>query len=369
MAAPILTLTNPADGDTNIPVGYQIKLYFDRGVDIQTVKNNIVLFGADYDRTSGPDQVIWVDKDTGENPYFLRSPGFKGTVPLSFTFEYYTLGTTTVVDPGSIISEANEISEDVGHVVTIVPETGPLAADIEYKLYISGDPDNTNVGVSSRTVFDTVPGGSNANEDATIQVYGTYTRNAADTLNVKITTAGNPNTAVYKWWYTSFGEGSSRNGILSSRRYRALLDGLQIRFPSTGYVVNDTYTVNLEPITRMAESTSISFTTNDGSYSTAPDSPSTPAESSPPASTLPSTSGSTFSVVGINPEYGAYNVNVSKNREITVTFSEDLDADTITQSTVTLWVYPVDGNYGDTFEPYQLQKKLEVDDNILTITF
>ena len=369
MAAPVLVLTSPADEDVGTPVGVSILLYFTNGVDLKSVEDNIVLTSASLDRTSGAEATLYINKQSGENPYFLTSPGFKGIVPLDVTLSYYTIDTTTVVDPGVITSEDDEETEEVGHLVTLTPKLGTLAPDVQHTLYITGDPEDLQkTGLSSRTVFDTEPGGGNVGV-GTIATWGTWTGNSADTMNIKITTAGDPNTAKYKYWYTSQGEGSAVVQVLTSRRFRTLVDGLQIRFLGTGFTVNDTYSFNLEPITRMETSTKIVFTTNDGTYTAPPDSPSVPAESQPPSTVLPTSTASAFYVTEMLPENASYNVNPRKTRTIVLTFSDDIDADTVTDDTITLWAYPVDGHYDNTSAPRELSKSIEVEDNQITIKY
>ena len=370
MAAPEIESTYPADGDTGIPVGVTIKIYFDTGVDEKTIKDSVALFGRDSDMTSGPDAAIWVDQDTGDNPFFLSSPGFKGLVPLKFSLAYYTLGTTTEVDPGVITSQADEISANVGHVakITVDPKYNPtLAPDTELSLVVAGDPDNQNIGVSSRTVFD-IEEGINTGSGS-LYIWGTWEDTGAgeDELNIEVTVAGNIGTAEYKWWYTSAGEGSAVEDNITNRRFRTLSDGLQIRFSGSSLQVGDSWTFSVSAIQRLATSTTITFTTNDGSYTSAPSSPSTPATSSPPSTVLP-TGQSTFEVEEMTPESGSYNVSI-KNRKIVIRFSEDIDPDTITDDSITLWKYPVSGVYEDTYSPIELQKTIDVDGDTITIKF
>jgi hypothetical protein len=368
MTIPSVVVTYPADADTGIPIGITLKVYFDRGVDLETVKNGIVLYGADSDRSSGPDSALWADRDTGENPWYLRSPGFKGLVPLNYELAYYTLGTTTEVDPGTITSEADEVAASVGHVVKVTPRIGQLGASLLHNFVVLGDPTSLSNGISKRTVFDVEAGVGNTGTTGDLVIFGTWTGTVDDKIYVKITTAGDIGTAKYKWWYDSLGEASAVTGRKTNRKYRTLDDGLQIRFTGSGFVVDDSYSFNLEPKEFLAANYSVSFTTNDGSYSTAPDSPSTPASSSPPASVLPTNAEDPFDVSYMVPTDGSY--NVSKNiREIVVVFNQDVDASTITDTTVKLWNYPISGHYEDTYEPYELEKTLSLNGDTLTITF
>lgn len=378
MAAPTSLQTYPADSDTGIPVGIDIEIVFDRGIDLYTAQNHVVLYGDDFDETSGPDSAIWADGDTGQNPYFLRSPGFKGLVELEASLVYVDLDTGptyTEVDPGVITGEADETGyapAGVGHKLVLTPRE-PLAPDTEYTLHVLGDPDSIDTGVSSRTVFDVRPEFTNIGVNAVVHTNFTYTGTTADTVVVEITTGGNIGTAEYRWYYDSLGVGTAVTGLVTSRRFRRLQDGLQLRFSGSGFFAGDIYKFNVEPIERMASSFTVTFTTNDGSYSTAPSSPSTPATSSPPSSVLPpapgaSTTTSALEILEMTPYDGAYNVSTDL-RTITIVFSDTLDASTITDDSVELFKYPVSGLYQGQSDVVELEKILTVSGDTLTIEF
>lgn len=373
MAAPTIVRVYPADSDTGIPVGETLEVYFDRGVDEKSVSDSIVLFASESDMTSGPDNAIWIDEDTGDNKFFLSSPGFKGYVPLKFELVYWdTTDVATYAEissPVTITGEADEVSNDYGHKVkiTIDPKfAATMAPDTSYTLYINGDTDSTDTGVSSRTVFDIEADAGNTGSGDMV-LYGTFTASVADTIKVKITKAGNIGTAEYKWWYDAAGEGTAVTGRVTNRRFRTLDDGLQIRFTGSSFVVDDLWDINAELVERMATSTSVTFTTNDGSYTAAPSSPSTPASTSPPSTVLPS-ADEVFEVFMMTPENASYNVN-RRNRTITIVFTGDVDASTITDDSVTLLKYPVEGYYDSTFEPVELAKSLSVSGDTLVITY
>lgn len=371
MAAPTILKVYPEDGDTNIPVGEQLLIYFDRGVDKETVESSVVLFGRDYDTTSGPDSAIWIDERTKEQRYFLKSPGFNGYVPLKFEFSYWDTTSVTydkVESPVEITSEADEIVNNYGQLVTVIVDpnfSATLAPDSTYTFYINGDPDNTNSGISSKTIFDVIADPGNTGAGITY-VDGSFNTTTADILNIKIIFAGNIGTAKYKYWWDSEGFSTAKT-MITSRKWRTLSKGLQVRFAGNSFVVNDLWTINCKPIERMATSTKIIFTTNDGSYSEAPATSSTPASSSPPASVLPSNI-EPFEVSFMVPENASYNID-RHNRTITITFSEDIDPTTITDESIVLWKYPVEGYYDSTWKPTKLAKTLSVTDNVLTIVF
>lgn len=377
MAAPTSLQTFPADNDTGIPIGIQLHVIFDRGIDLGTAQDHVIMYGDDFDQTSGPDQALWIDQDTGRNPYFLRSPGFKGLVELTATVVYVDLDTGptyTEVDPGTITSEADELAAltaGVGHKLVLTPRE-QLAADTVYTLHVLGDPDTTGQGISSRTVFDVEPDGGNVSTTGFVSTNTSYTGTLADRVVIEITTGGDIGTAKYRWYYVSAGVGTAVEGVLTSRRFRRLTDGLQVNFSGSGFVAGDEYDFNVEPPERMAANFIVSFTTNDGTYTSPPSSPSTPATSTPPASVLPPAPGASsaqlLEVIEMVPADGSYQ-NDKNLRQIVITFSDTLDAATVTDSTVDVFKYPVSGVYNGQPRIVELEKILTVAGDQLTIEF
>lgn len=370
MAVPSLTATYPANNDTGIPIGESLELLFDRGVDLLTVKNSVVLYGQDFDTRSGPDQVIWANDSNLSNPNYLKSPGFKGVVDLDFTLVYWDLVNDVALDPGVVTAEADETSAGVGHKVIATP-TAQLAAGTTYKLAIMGDPDGIDTGISARTVFDIEADGGNSGTTGEIYTEGTYNGSTADTVVIEITTSGNIGTAEYKWYYSSLGSGSATLGRITARRFRRLENGLQVRFAGSGFVSGDIYTFNVEPIQRLATNTQVSFTTNDGTFTAAPDSPSTPATAEPGAGDLPSSISDVAEYLYVEemfPGHTSYNVAKSTN-QIVLTFSEPVDASTITDDSITLKRVSASGQYSDTGAPVEMAKTLTVSGNQVVIDF
>lgn len=365
MAAPTILETYPANNDTGIPVGIQLTVTFDRGIDLTTAQQNIVLYGPDRDYWVGPESIEWVDKETGNNPFLLSSPTLQGQVECLYTWEYVDTDGTVVDPTAQIDSLATE--QDSGFIYRLrITPTQPLAASADYKFVIIG---GTDRGIVSRTVWDTVPDSGNVGTDGEIQIGSTWT-GADDILNVKIEVSGDIGTAKYKYWFDSETEADAVVGRVTSRKFRKLREGIQIRFQGSGYVINDIYTVSLSAQERLAANYEISFQTNDGTFSVAPDSPSTPATSQPPSSTMPSSTvgpgTALFDVVSVDPEDGSTNLPIT-TRTITVEFSEAIDPTTITQDSVKVWAYPITGVYSETYQPILLARKLTVDGTTLTI--
>lgn len=372
MAVPAVLDTYPADEDTGIPVGSVLYVDFDRGVDTSTCRNSVVLYGADTDTASGPNGAIWINQTQGTNPQYLHSPGFKGLAEVDLQLVYVDQDTGEELALEDVENEAYELAYGTAgaiHRLKITPRQ-QLAADTEYVLHIMGDPDSQGNGISSRTVFDVLPDVGNG-DSGIVEVYGGYVRSQTDRVIITIQTAGAINTSTYSWYYENEGPSTARTGCVTSRRYRRLEDGLQIRFSGSGFVQGDIYRVRVEPIERLEESYRVTFTTNDGSYSEAPDSPSTPATSEPPSSILPASpteplGDTTMSIVACEPPNGAYQMN--KNvREFTITFSDQLDPATITADTVRVYKYPVSGIFNGTRNIIELAKVLTVNGDVLTI--
>ncbi|MAE81529.1 MAG: hypothetical protein CMB80_02245, partial [Flammeovirgaceae bacterium] len=235
MAIPTIDSIYPNDASTGVPLGAEIQITFDRGIDLRSGKANVVIYGVDFDKTSGPDSTAWID-GKGNNPYFLKSPGFSGTVECDYELVYVnSLGATIDPQP-EVLTEAAEIAASYRHKLIIKPKS-LLAANANYKVYIIGDSEGgTSRGVSARTVFDIDSTVTSA--AATLVAYGGYEGPSDDIIKVKITTAGDIGQAKYKWWYNSAGEGTAIIGRITSRRYRRLEDGIQIRFTGSSYTVD-----------------------------------------------------------------------------------------------------------------------------------
>ena len=364
MAAPTVLVTYPADLDQGIPIGQSAYVIFDRGIDLEVAKKHVVLYGPDFDVTSGPDSAAWINSQ-GTNPFFLRSPSFKGVVDCVYSLVYLDSSNVVLSPQPVIVSEAAEVTAGYRSKLIITPKT-PLAASAQYKLHVVGDPDVVGRGICSRTVFDTVAGVGNTSTTGTVKILGGHT-GGNDTINIEITLAGNIGTAEYRWYYTSLGVGSAITERVTARRFRRLDNGAQIRFDGSGFALGDTWATNVESKQQLATSYTVTFTTNNGSYTAAPDSPSTPATCEPPLSVLPgSADGVDFTVVAMMPDIGAVNQPLNSH-PFTITFSDEIDIATITQESVLVWVYPVSGIYQDTYDPIELLKSLEVDGNKLII--
>jgi len=367
MAAPEIDAIYPSDGGTGIPLGADITITFSSGIDLASGKANVVIYGRDYDQTSGPESAAWIDSDTGNNPYFLRSPGFGGIVECTYSVVYVD-GSGAEIDPQpSVTSEADELAGDGAdpyrHKLVITPKS-LLAPEVDYSVYIIGDSEGgTSSGISKRIVYD-VDSSSATSTTGAVSIYGGYT-GTSDEVHIKITTAGDIGAAKYKWWYDSLGEGSATEGKVTSRRYRRLEDGLQVRFTGSGFNFDDEYVIALYTPEYLADSFNFTFTSGTGSVISVPSTASTSVigtESSLDADV------EYLTVESMDPPDGATHQS-NNTREIQITFSADLDSTTVTDDTVTVLSYPVSGTFSGvgSASVVELSKGLDVDHSTLTI--
>ena len=117
----------------------------------------------------------------------------------------------------------------------------------------------------------------------------------------------------------------------------------------------------------MAISYSFSFSAGDASITTVPETASTSIIGTETSLTSDATA---LAIIEMDPADGATHQSF-KSRTITVTFSEELDASTITDSSITVLAYPISGKFdtelSNAGEPIELAKKLTVTDDKITI--
>jgi hypothetical protein len=367
MSAPSISAIFPNDGATGIPAGATIQITFDQGVDPKSIGECIVVYGPDSDMTSGPESATWIDRDTGDNPFFLSSPGFTGAVDCDVDIIYVD-STGTEISGAEYLTAADETAAGAVSKVIITPKS-LMQSEVIYYVYLLGDSeDGTDRGIKHRTVFD-VDSSAATSADASVYVYGGYTGEFDDILYVEVTSSGNIGAAKYKWWLDSAGSGSATTGKSTSRRFRHIDQelGLQIRFSGSGFVAGDVYAVSLRTPAVMEDSYSFSFTIGEGTILSVPSTASTSAIGSTTALTSAATN---LEILEMDPPNGSTHQRF-KHRKITIKFSEELDPTTVTQDTVTVLAYPVSGKFDSSLsnssEQVELAKKLTVADDTLTI--
>lgn len=356
MSAPTVSSVYPSNSATGVPTGISIFITFDIEVDQERAKANVMVFGPDFDTTSGPDGLQWIDVEKGYNPYFLQSPGFNGDLKYDVVFELLNSDNTVFSGPDYHTGTPNYKTR-----MKITPKK-PLATETLYTVYIVGDPDaedDIKRGVSSRTVYGTELGSNTGSGMAHFR--GGYLGTTEEQIVVIVTESGNINTAEYNWYYAS-APTLIYSGI-TSRKYRSLTDtGVDVRFTGSAFAVGDTFTVNVYPPTYMATSYTYTFTTGTGSIETIPDTTST--------SVLGDVGGTTssgdFEVSATFPAHKAVKESPSL-RVIKIVFSNDVDRSTINDRTIKVEAHPSTG-YDPTVEDIgRLNKFMLIDGNVVYI--
>lgn len=357
MAAPTITAIYPSNSATSVPVGATIKITFSTGIDVSTVKNSVVLYGKDNDFISGPETATWFKKD-GTNRDFLKSPGFQGLVKCDYELVYVdSAGDTVSLSPEDL---TDETGGPYTHQLLLKPQT-ILYPNVTYYLYIIGEEvEGTDKGLSCRTVYEVDSSGATSTTAETI-IYGGYTKSGTDVVNIEITKAGNIGTAEFKYWYDSEGVSAATTGRVTSRRFRRLDDGLQVRFAGSSFALGDTYTANLYPREYLASSYTSSFTTSSADITEVPSTASTSV-----IGLTSSTTSEPLTVKSITPADGATHQKFS-SKQITIEFSATLDSGTVTDDTVTVLAYPISGIINTADEEKELFKKLTVEENKIII--
>lgn len=358
MTAPTIESVYPSNSAVSVPIGSVIEITFSGGIDLSTAKNNVVLYGRDFDFLTGPETATYLKKD-GTNQKFLESPGFKGVVPCDYSLVYVDAnGDEVSLTPTQL---TDETAGPYRHKLKLTPKT-ILAPEIEYTVYIIGeDVEGTDKGVSARTVYE-VDSSSATSAEGGVVVYGGHTASSADTISIKITKAGNIGTAEYKWWYSETEtESEAKTGKVTNRRFRKLEDGLQIRFTGSNFIVDDTYTVALRAKELLESSFSFSFTTASEQITELPDTTSTSVLGSETEIAV-----GYLKLVDTTPYDGATHQKFSDS-QIVLEFDATLDSDTINDDAITVLAYPISGIIGENDKETELFKKITVSDNKIII--
>lgn len=332
MAAPQVSSVYPASGATGVPIGTDILITFDSEIDESRARKNIMVFGPDFDTTSGPDSLVWVDPQTGYNPYFLASPGFNGDLQFDIYFELLNSDNTVYsgLDYGS--GAPNYKTR-----VRITPKK-PLAPETTYTVYIIGESESDeNIrGISSRTVYSPSLGANTG--DGNIVASGGYIGTSSDEIVIEITEAGDIKTAEFQWYFSS-NPSLVYNGV-TSKKYRSLLDtGIDVRFTGENFQVGDTFTIQVVPAEYMTAAYTYTFTTGTGSIQAIPSSTSTSVLGD---LTYTATESDIFEVLSTNPEHKE--LKVSPNvRVIKIEFNNNIDQSTINDKSVKVVAHPATG--------------------------
>lgn len=366
----IPNLSYPQNSEVNVPIGSSIVLFFDKEVDIQSIKDSCILTGPDYDFSSGPDNTVWMLNNNKSDNY-LRSPGYSGFVKFDVELRYY--------DPVNNVELSDVIDIDrVPNIYTmaiLTPEK-VLALDVKYTLHIIGANTLSNAiattnCVSERTIY---TGSLDGNLTKRARIKGTYNQSNDVTLNCKIVKSGIGSEAQYVWWFSNeaMPNNSGARLLKCTSRWRSLDRGIVIRFEESEYTIGEIYQFKCYQRSNLTDSHLIHFTTgNSGVYTESDYSLTSTSEIdiNIPTRVRP-VDTNRFEIVSIEPYKTEINVPIDTKYFI-ITFSKPVDPLSVTQANIKIKSFPVSGFYQSKKSipnrEYEVYKILSVEDNKIII--
>lgn len=376
----------PQNLEDGFPVGQSFYLAFSNSVDLKLLKKSCVLFGKDFDTSSGPNNSLAVNLSTGENPFFLKSPGMNGFIECDFE-EYYVDNFEN--ESPAAIQYLLTRAEEKKTIVKVTPKT-VLGENSEYKLYILGNTSETiengipdyldilakNNTLSERTVFDAR--NENGQVEERVSTRGSYKSKNSEiraTLKIKIVEAGQGAKAKFIWWFSDEQEPLPANPSYKQRlstcasRWRNKDRGVLLKFADAQYDLNEVFFIDCFNQIELEQSYLITFRTSTDSVYEYPEQVST----SPVGlggNIIPGLNGilvnESLEIIKIEPEDNSIN-NKLDLKNIIIHFNKNLDANSVTQENVRVKVYPVSGVFdsknGRMEREFELYKIISVVDN------
>lgn len=389
------TNSYPQNNEDNFPIGQELILVFTESIDLKQIKESFVLYGPDFDRTSGPHNALWLDGTSGENPFFLRSPGFNGFVDYDAKMYLVDNNKTLAVSDSQIQLDKDETRS----VAVVITPKSFLKEEVKYEAFLVGaNVDNLenlpevfrslseDRALSARTIFDAyrVINGVETEETARLKTFGSFVpknNEASATVNIKIITAGQGSVAKYKWWFSDEDEPQPANANYSDRvsrcvgRWRKLDRGVLVRFSQDSYELDEVFNIKCYKRDSLVTSFGIVFQTGTSSVFEYPEN----SSSSPigvgnlliPESIPDPTASEPLKIISMSPEDGSVHNDLSLSR-IIIEFNKNLDATTVSQETVEIYSHAVsgifDGNAGTrSNRERKLYKIISVEDNKITL--
>jgi len=339
---------------------------------------------------------LWLNTQSGENPFFLRSPGFKGFV--DYEVKQYLVDSHKTL----VVSEDQEqINRDETQFVVLVitPKT-VLKENSKYQTFLVGsNVDNLETlpeairGLSqdralhSRTIFDPYyTDGNNLEvaEKERIKSYGSFVPKNGENnaiVNIKIIESGEGSSAKYKWWFDDELEPQPANPVYKNRvsrcvqRWRKLDRGVLVKFSGDSYVENELFNIRCLKTEPLSTSYSLVFQTGTGSIYEYPENTST----SPigvgnlllPNAVPNASANEALRIISVTPSDGSVNNSLDLDK-IIIEFNANLDPATVTQETVEVYSYPIsgtfDGNAGTRSDrERKVYKIISIENNKLTL--
>lgn len=386
------TSSYPINNENGFPVGQEIILVFDKPVDLKTVKESFALYGPDFDRTSGPDNALWLNKSDAKNPFFLKSPNFKGFVDCDFKVQFVDDITNL-----NILSDQSIFEKTTSEKITVVIATPKkvLKENSEYNIFISGkNVDNLeslpvnlisfveNKAVSFQTVFSpyTEDNSGVKSLEERVDIYGSFepkNNETSATLNFKIVETGEGSNAKYIWWFSDESEPQPAHANYNNRlsrcvqRYRKTDRGVLVKFDPVIFTEGETFKVKCNEKEFIESSYLIKFQTSTDSIFSYPETTSeSPIELGPdviPGLDSSSLVENKLRVVSISPVDGDVNVDLNL-KQIVIEFNKNIDPSTVTQEAIKIEAFPVSGSFDGpdgtrSNREYKIYKIISVQDN------
>ena len=356
----------PTNEENQFPIGQEIVLVFNKPLDFKAAKESVILYGPDFDTTSGPDNGLWLNGSDGTNPFFLNSPNLKGFVDCEFeTYLVNNLQELKVLDSQKIVSKP---ANDAFSVLVITPKR-PLKTNTNYNLFICGESldnlqnipaeltaYNQSNCISEKTIFDPyyIDNAQKVASDK-IRSAGSFeplNNEVSTKLNVKIVTAGNGSSAKYVWWFDDEDEPNNpAHSLWNSRlsrcvqRWRITSRGVLVRFEIAEYQVGEQFTIDCHKEELLDKSFTIGFNTGTESIFEYPEYTST-SPIAPDGLLLPVLPGvapaEKVEVLSMDPSDGEINVRLDLNK-IFIKFNKEIDPTTVTQESIKIESHPVSG--------------------------
>jgi hypothetical protein len=356
----------PTNNENQFPIGQELVFVFDKPLDLKAAKESVIIYGPDFDTTSGPDNGLWLNRSNGTNPFFLNSPNLKGFVQCDFeTFIVNNLNELKVEDSQLLFDKPDN---EIFSVLVVTPKQ-PLKTNTNYNVFVCGkNLDNLDGlpaellaysqsnAISVKTIYDPyIENGLIKTSAKKVKSFGSFepkNNEVEAKLNIKIVTEGNGSSAKYVWWFDDEEEPNNpAHSLWGSRlsrcvqRWRITDRGVLIKFDLAEYSLGERFHVKCHKEDLIEQSFIIDFNTGTDSVFEYPEYTST-SPIAPDGILLPNDPGllniENLEVLNMVPNDGEINVRLDLNK-IIIKFNKELDPATVTQENIVLESHSVSG--------------------------